>query len=144
MNSPRVPSSLWLTTASVAAMAASAFAQSPQILLRDGAVPRTFDIATDEVVIVQKKGLAKKSHADLKSAVKSQLPGAQILNERTGQVHVKLSSPVDRTRAAAGTAPATKAVPGTDSLPVLYVSGVVKNEFSRRLVSSDLLVRIPE
>ncbi|MHA3773558.1 S8 family serine peptidase [Verrucomicrobiota bacterium sgz303538] len=142
MNSPRHPSAFWLAAASVAAMATGALADTPKVVLRDGAVPRAFDVATDELVIIQNKAQGKLV-GDLKASVTEQLPGAQILSSHAGKVHVKLSSPIDPARAAAGNAPAS-GVPGGESLPVLYISGVERNDVSRRLVSSELLVRIPD
>src|SRR5690242_18760521 len=98
MNSPRHPSAFWLAAASVAAMATGALADTTKVILRDGAVPRAFDVATDELVIIQKKAQGKLV-GDLKASVTKQLPGAQVLSSRAGKMHVKLSNPIDPVQA---------------------------------------------
>lgn len=100
---------------------------------------QTFEVAENEA-LVSKWGT---NRGELTTQLSTSLPAATVIESYGAQLLVKLPAAIDRTKAAAGADAQTRALPGADWKPVIYVKGTDRKTANRRVITREVDVELP-
>ena len=123
-------------------LGAHALAADPTpIKIRDLGQERDFLLSEREVYVIHRTGT---DEGGLRRRIEAGIAGAKVTNDTPTRALVTLSGPLDVASGARRGDPVSVALPDVEVLPVLYAAGALPDENSRRCVTREILVPLPQ